>query len=141
MADIIYNRFHYNVGAKLIDLNNDDIKATLLADTYTPDKDHNQWADISTHEVSGLGYVAGGQSLANQVYTEDDVNDLGKFDADDITWANATITAHYLALYDNTMAGKDLIMCFDFGGNKSRTAEDFVVEFNANGVYKSEQGA
>lgn len=141
MADIIYNRFVYNKGAKLIDLNNDDIKAALLADTYTPNKDHNQWADISTHETSGTGYTAGGQSLANKAWTEDDTNDLAKFDADNPIWTSATITAHYLILYDNTMAGKDLMGCYDFGANKSSSGGDYEVQINANGLLKSEQGA
>ena len=141
MADIIYNRFLYNVGAKLIDLNNDDIKGALLTNAYTPDKDHNQWADISTHETSGTGYTAGGQSLVSQAYTEDDVNDLGKFDANDPVWTNSTITARYYVQYDNTMAGKDLILCFDFGSDKSSSGGDFKVQFNASGIFESEQGA
>ena len=141
MPDTIYNRFPYNIGAKLIDLNNDDIKAALLTDAYTPDKDDNQWADISTHETSGAGYAAGGQSLVNQAYTEDDVNDLAKFDADDPLWPNSTITAKYCVFYDNTMAGKDLICCYDFGSNKSSSGGDFKVQLHANGAFKAEQGA
>lgn len=141
MADIIYNRFQYNVGAKLIDLNNDTVKAALLTNSYTPDKDDNVWTDVSTYEVSGTGYTAGGQDLANQAYTEDDINDLAKFDADNPLWTSATITAAYLILYDDTMATDDLMMCFDFGGDKSSSGGDYEVQVDANGLFKSEQGA
>lgn len=140
MADTVYNRFHYNVGAKLIDLNNDTVKAALLTNSYTPDKDHNVWTDVSTYEVSGTGYTAGGQSLVNQAYTEDDTNDLAKFDADNPLWTSATITAAYMVLYDDTMATDDLMMCFDFGGDKSSSGGDYEVQVDANGLFKSEQG-
>lgn len=140
MADIIYNRFHYNNGAGLIDLINDDIKAALMTDSYAPNKDDNVWADISSNEASGTGYTAGGQSLTNQAWTEDDTNDLADFDADNPLWTNCTITARWLVLYDNTMAGKDLICCYDFGENKPSSGGDYEVQINANGLFKSEQG-
>ena len=141
MADIVYNRFLFNVGDKNIDLNVDTIKAALLTNVYTPDKDHNVWTDVSANEVSGTGYTAGGKDLTTVAWTEDDTNDLGKLDADDVIWTNSTITARYCVLYDDTVVTDDLIMCFDFTTDKSSSGGDFKVQFNASGIFKSEQGA
>jgi len=40
MASLVYNRYHYNVSKKLIDLSTDDIKVAFLTSAYTPNKDH-----------------------------------------------------------------------------------------------------
>lgn len=137
MANTAYNRFKYNLLAGLVDFagsGSHDIKVALLNNTYTIDADHNLWSDVSAYEVSGSGYTSGGQSLANKIVTQDNTNDLAYFDADDVTWANSTITARYAVLYDNTLINKDLICVFDFGSDQSSSSGDFTISWNASGI-------
>jgi hypothetical protein len=134
MADILYNGFLQYIADGTIDLKNDTIKAALFASTFTPDKDtQDTWADISASEISGTNYNAGGETLANKAVTHEDAGDTGKFDADDVTYANVTLTnARYVILYHSS-SGK-LIGAWDLGSNQSPSATNFVVKWNAAGI-------
>ena len=140
MADTMMNKFYERMGLKELDLDTDNIKCALMAVGYTPDKDNDNWADISANEASGSGYTAGGQILTTVTFAEDDVNDLAKFDSDNPSWATCTITAYYAVLYDDSHANKALIGAWDFGGAKSSSGGTFEVQVNANGWFKIEQG-
>lgn len=136
MADIVYNRFKANILKKLVDLatGGDTVRCALLSSSYTPNKDHNQWSQVSSYEITGTGYVAGGEALANQDVSQDDTDDEAVFDADDVTWTSSTITARYALLYDDTLANDDLICCIDFGVDKSSENGTFKIQWNAEGI-------
>lgn len=135
--DGFFNRFAYRLGTKQIDLINDDIRIALLTSAYTPDfANHNTWSQVSANEVVGTGYTAGGMALAGKTFTEDEGNNWVWYDCNDIIWTSSTITARYAILYDNTLAGKDLIMLFDFVTDKISTGGDFQVTINANGLFR-----
>lgn len=141
MADVIYNRFLANLSNKEIDLEADTIKCAILDNGHTPDPDHNVWADVSGDEVSGTGYTTGGQDLAGKSVTEDDTNDLAKFDADNVIWSTVTlVNARYAVLYDDSVSGDPLIAIFDFGSDQSPSAEDFTVQWDSSGILNFEQG-
>ena len=136
MADIIYNRFLANLANKLIDIEADVIKVALCTSGYTPNKDHNVWADI-TNEIVGSGYVAGGKVLANASVTQDDGNDLVKIDGDDSIWTVATIVSRYAVIYNTTVDG--LIACIDFVVNKYSSGDDFKIQWSVNGIIRGAQ--
>lgn len=140
MASLVYNRYHYNVSKKLIDLSTDDIKVAFLTSAYTPNKDHANYAAVSANECPATGnYVTGGFSLTTKTVTQDDALDQMTFDADDLVIAAATITARFAFVYDNTLAGKDSCFVFDFVTDKISTAAEFRVAWNAGGIYKQYQ--
>ena len=134
MANVVYNRFTYNLMKKLVDLSTDVIKCGLLDDTHTPDPDHNVWTDVSGDEVVGAEYVAGGATVGGKTVTQDDANDKSVFDANDVVWANATITARYAILYDVT-ADSNLICLIDFTENKVTDNNDFNIMWHADGIF------
>ena len=141
MADVIFNKYQERIAKGEIDLLTHDIKAALMGVGYTPDKDSDDWANISANEISsGGGYTTGGQLLTTKTMVEDDTNDLAKFDSDNPTWPTSTITAYYVVLYDDTHASKALIGAWDFGGVKSSSGGTFEVQVDANGWKKLEQG-
>lgn len=141
MANVVFNRFPTNLMNKEIDLDADTIKVGLLTDSYTPDKDHDLWGDVSANEVSGTGYTAGGATLANTTVVQDDANDLAYFDSDNPAWSTATITARYAVLYDDTVADDPLIALWDFTEDKTSTAGTFTITVPATGWFKIEQGS
>lgn len=137
MADAIYNSFFSDLANNNIDLGADTFKLMLVTSTYTPDVDAHNRADDVTNEVSGTGYTAGGATLANVAVTADNTNDLVKFDADDVTWSNSTITARGAVLYKSrggAASADELVKYFDFGSDQSSVGANFTVQFHANGI-------
>jgi len=133
MANLVYNRLSYNLMKKLVDLSSDTIKCALVRNTYTPDPDHNVWADVSGNESYGIGYTSGGKALTGQTVTQDDDNDKGVFDADDIVWTTCSAIARYGVLYDVTVSD-NLICLVDFGGDKDGIGADFYVVWHEDGI-------
>lgn len=116
---------------KEIDLEADTIKIALLDSSHSFTSTNNTWSDVSANEVSGTGYTAGGEDLANKSVTQGATT---KFDADDVTWSTATITTSHAVIYDDTLTNDDLIASIDFGGSQSVTAADFKIVFSASGI-------
>lgn len=108
------------------------IKCALLSSSYTFDQEnHDLWSEVSSNEVSGTGYTAGGAALTNKALSE--ANRVTTFDADDVVWSNSTITARYAVLYE-VSTGK-LILCIDFGENMSSSGGDFTITWDASGIF------
>ena len=143
MADLIYNSFFTDLSKGNIDLDTDTFKLMLVTSAYTPTKTHAKRSDI-TNEVTGTGYTAGGATLANVTVTQDDTNDLAKFDADDVSWATSTITARGAVLYKargGAASADELVKYFDFGSDQSSVGAAFTVQFNANGILQVKNGS
>jgi len=134
MASGIYNRFKANLMNKEVDLEADTIKVALLDNNHSFNADDNTWSDVSANEISGTGYTAGGEELANKSVTQDDTNDKAVFDADDVSWTSATFTAYHAVIYDVTLASDDLICSIDFGGAKSVSNGTFTIQWDSNGI-------
>lgn len=135
MANAIYNSFKRDIMNGSIDLDTDTIKIALVTSSYTPDIDaHEDFADI-TNEVSGTGYTAGGETLSTTV-SVDDTDDEGVFDATDVTWSTATITARGAVVYKDTgTASTSPLVCYiDFEEDKTSTDGDYVVTFATEGI-------
>lgn len=120
-----------------IDLDTDDIRVALVTSSYTPDQDaHTMYSDITNELSTANGYTAGGKQLTTPVITADNTNNLGKFDADDVSWASSSITARRAVLYKNTgtPSTSALIACIDFGADKTTTSGTFLITWNAGGI-------
>lgn len=118
-----------------IDLVNDTIKVMLITDSHTPDIDAEEFIDdVSTNEVAASGsYSAGGGTLASKTVTVDDTNNRAYFDATDVAFTSATLTARYAYLYKDsgTPATSPIIGYYDLGGNISSSAGTFTLSFTA----------
>ena len=47
----------------------------------------------------------------------------------DLTFASVTLTAAGAAIYKSTGGGNELVLVLDFGGNKTATNGDFIIQF------------
>ena len=87
----------------------------------------------ATNEVSGTGYTAGGNTLTNITPTTSGTTAFVDFA--DTTWSSATITANGALIYNTTTAGgsgtTDAVCALAFGGDKTSTNGDFVIQFPA----------
>jgi hypothetical protein len=108
----------------------------LVTDSYSPDIDNHQFLDDITNEVEGTGYTAGGKEIENRQTSQDNANDLGKFDGDNVNWTSSSLTARYGIVYKKTgeAATSPLIGCLDFGENKTSAFGDFLISWHADGI-------
>ncbi len=137
MATIIPNSFKKHIMNGGIDLDTDTIKVMLLSSSHTQDQDNHEFIDdVSANEVSGTGYSAGGATLGSKTVTQDNTDDEGVFDAADVTWGSSTITARYAAIYKDTgtPSTSPIIAIIDFGENKTSSAGNFTIQWNAEGI-------
>lgn len=134
MASGIYTAVNTAKWKGDIDIDTHSLKCALLANTYTFNPDHDGWADVSAHEITGAGYTAGGQVLTGVVATSEDSLNLSKLDYNDPVWTSSSITARYSVVYSDTHAGKCLIECRDFGADRTSTDGTFTININAAGA-------
>jgi hypothetical protein len=139
MASLVFNSAKVFLSdGGTIDWVNDDVKVMLVTSSYTPNKDTHDFRDDVTNEVSGTGYTAGGMALANKAHTQDDSNDRAVYDADDLVWSTATITARAAVLYKSrggASSADELIAYIDFLADKTSTAADFTIQWHADGIF------
>ena len=139
MASLVYNNYKARaLGlSTMIDLDSDTIKLALLTSSYTPDQDaHDFFDDVSANEVAASGsYSAGGATLTVTL-SQDNTDDEGVFDATDVSFTAATITARYAVVYKSTgtASTSPLICLIDFGSDRISTDGTFSITFAAEGI-------
>ena len=88
-------------------------------------------AYTASNEVVGTGYTAGGIALTNIDPTSSGTTAFVDFA--DATWTSATITAAGALIYNTTTDGgsatTNAVAVISFGGDKTSTNGDFVVQF------------
>ena len=80
----------------------------------------------TSNEVVGTGYTAGGVTLTNIDPTTSGTTAFADFA--DATWASATITAAGALIYNSSQSNK-AVAVLSFGGDKTSTNGDFVIQF------------
>ena len=140
MPSKLYGNFLAKALNKEVDWDSDTIKVLLATSSYTPNQDtHDYLDDVSTYEVSGTGYTAGGNTLSSKTVTYDTTNNVVVLDAADVTWSSSTITARYAVVYDDSGASagaKALIGYVDFGSDQSSTNGNFTITWDSTGIVR-----
>lgn len=131
-----YNAFKLSLAKAEVDLDTNTFKAVLLTSSYTPNvASQSILSDISGNIITDSDYVA--QTLGSVTVTES--GGTVTFDSADINFGSSvTITAKYLALYDDTSANDKLVVYVDLdtgGGSVSSTSSTFQVTINASGIF------
>lgn len=129
MPSLIYDSFFDDVNNGRINPAADAFRAMLVTNAYTESKGgHTKRADV-TGEVTGPGYVAGGQPVVVTV-TKDaalhriDVNFAG------VGWPASTLTGRKCVVYKyrgGAPIADELAFVVDFGADVSSTAATFSV--------------
>ena len=107
-------------------LESQTLKCALYDNTATLNE--NTTAYITSNEISdsGTNYVIGGETLTNVTITVDGTTAI--FDADNVSWANATISAQAALIYNANNANSSIAV-LDFGGVKTSTNGTFELQF------------
>ena len=121
-----------------IDWTADTIKAALTTSVEVPSQDTDDyWNDAEANEVSGTGYTAGGQALANPTRGYTAGTNVLKLDADDSSWTTATFTARNAHIYKDrggATSADELISYIDFGADETVAVGTFSIAFAAAGI-------
>ena len=136
MTITIYNGFISKLFQGM-DLSSISIKAALLNSTYVPAKQHDTFASISSYEITGSGYIAGGKALTGVIIEELIGQDAFVMNADDVSWDPSTITARIITLYEEVT--NDLICSFYMDADEISDNGIFEVQWHVDGVLKVSQ--
>jgi len=148
----LFNQFKVDMAEKVHNLETDSLKlafvtlqvgttATIAATTADPRWGAGGGTNLSSSEVSGSNYTAGGNATANNAVT--DSSGTVTFDADNpATWsqhASGPDTIKTAVLYNDTAAGKQAIGFIDMTGDGTSAISlvdgDITVAFNASGIF------
>lgn len=80
----------------------------------------------ATNEISGTNYTAKGVTNANVTPTLDGT--VAYTDWADPTWSSASFTAASTLLFNDTHASDASVAVWDFGGDKTASGGDFVLQ-------------
>jgi hypothetical protein len=106
--------------------NADTYKAALYSSSATLGAATTAYS--ATNEVSGTGYTAGGVALTGFSTSLD--SGVAILDFADPSWANATITARGMLIYNSSKANK-AVAVFDFGVDVTSTNGTFTATLPA----------
>lgn len=134
----------YNHTARLIQngslIAGDTYKVELLNNSATFVATHTTKANVDNsgaYEVSGNGWTAGGETLANVAISTVTTNDA-MFDADDIskTASGGSIGPAYKAVILNSTDGNIPLAFIDFGAAQTAgVGTAFIIQWSANGIF------
>jgi hypothetical protein len=104
----------------------DTLKVMLLAGASF-NVAHEFLTDVSADEITGTGYVAGGQTLTTVVASYDSATKTYTFTCDDPVWDDAIFTTGSAVIFQDT--GTDstspLMVYIDFGASQSPSNVDW----------------
>lgn len=102
------------------------LKCALYTNAATLDATTSVYITGNEVSDSGTNYTTGGNTLTNVAISVDGTTAI--FDADNVTFPNATISAQAALLYNNSSANA-AIAVLDFGGVKTSTNGTFELQF------------
>jgi len=109
------------------DLSTDVIKIALYTSAASIGPDTTVYS--TAHEVTGTGYVAGGNTLTGVTVLLSGTT--AYVDFADSTWAASAITARGALLYNSSKADK-AVAVLDFGADKTSSGTPFVIQMPTN---------
>jgi hypothetical protein len=144
MASFIYTQGKYRMANGELDWDTTaGIKILLATSGYTPNIDHDVVNDITpgSNEASGTGYIGGhggsGRKSLTRTTTIVDASDRVELDASDLTWSSVSLTnVRYGIIFKEVSSDADswLIALIDFQTNRSPSAQDLVITWDATGI-------
>jgi len=130
MANIVPDSFKTNLLGGVFDFDSSGGSTFKLALYTTQAGFSTSYAAYSTtNEVSssGTNYTAGGNTLTNLGVNIS--SNIAFVDFADLTFSSVTLTATGALIYKGT--SNEAVLVLDFGGSKTATNGDFVVQFPA----------
>ena len=126
------NSFKQELLGGVHDLDTDTLKIALIKNsqsgTYNASTANYSAVTGNSDEATGTNYTTGGNTLAGATIALS--GSTATVDFSDTTWSSATISADGCIIYNTSQSNK-AIAVIDFGGTKTSTNGDYVVQFPA----------
>ncbi len=123
------------VVTRRVDWVGDTIKVALLGAGYTIDQDnHVFFSDVSTNEITGTGYTAGGVALGTKSTAYGAATNTVRLIAANTSWGpGASLSARYAVVYKDTGTGttSPLMGYVDFGGLQTVSSGTLTLNWDA----------
>jgi hypothetical protein len=116
VASVVYDSFLADVFSGAANTSH-SYKAMLTTSSYTEDRGaHSKRSSVTSFEVSGTGYTAGGVAVTLTASLNTTTHKL-TLTIGAATWSSSTITARKLVVYrtTGTAANDNLVCCVDNG--------------------------
>lgn len=124
----LYGPIVKNVYDRTVDLGAHTFKVALLSSAHTFNQDHENWAQVSTNEISSTGdYTAGGITLAiasSEMTYATRVTSV-VCSSETVFSTSGTISAYYAAVYGST--SDKLVSCVDFGKEEASVDGEYKI--------------
>jgi hypothetical protein len=124
------NSFKQELLGGVHDLDTDILKIALIKSsptgTYNASTTNYSTVTGNSDETTGTNYTSGGNILTGATIAVS--GSTATVDFADTTWSSATIAADGCIIYNTSQANK-AIAVIDFGGTKTSTNGDYVVQF------------
>ena len=130
IAQAMCTSFKEDLFQKEQDLDSDTIKIALY--TSSASLGAATTAYTTSNEVSGTGYTAGGETLANSTVATSGTTAYVDFDNPE--WTSASFTTAGALIYNDTTAGNNAIAVLNFGGDFTVTSGTFRIVFPSPGA-------
>jgi hypothetical protein len=129
----VHNNFKEQMLMKTIDGEGDTFRVALYDVNYTWSPDGADTAYAVTNEVAAAGYGAGGGTVASPAVTQDDTNNLAKWDGENVTWtAMGSAAPRHALLYDDTTTPKWVLIHWEL--NTDSNGGDYTLQFSGDGI-------
>jgi len=129
MANIVPDSFKTDLLGGVFDFDSGGSTFKLALYTDISGFSTSTTAYTTTNEVSssGTNYTAGGGTLTNNGVAVG--SNIAYVDFADLTFSSVTLTADSALIYKGT--SNEAVLVLDFGGDKTATNGDFVIQFPA----------
>jgi len=129
MANIVPDSFKTDLLGGVFDFDSGGSTFKLALYTDISGFSTSTTAYTTTNEVSSTGtnYTAGGGTLTNNGVAVG--SNIAYVDFADLTFSSVTLTADSALIYKGT--SNEAVLVLDFGGDKTATNGDFVIQFPA----------
>ena len=129
-VEILDGIHNFGVGVVRASTAADTFKIALYSTLATLDSTTTAYS--ATNEVTGTGYVAGGNTLTiSQVPTSTSTETTAWLNFDNSSWTTASFSAGGALIYNSTQGNK-AVAILNFGSTKTATAQTFTVTFPAS---------
>ena len=126
MTTLSSNRWKYELLNGTINGCADVFKIILMSPGFSFNRvTHGEYTDLSANELStGSGYTVGGNILAGQTVSQDDILNKGRLDFDNTSWTatGGSITASAAVIYNDTHVDDIIVGYIDFNGDQTTLA-------------------
>ena len=129
-VEILDGIHNFGVGVIRASTAADTFKIALYSTLATLDAATTVYTTLN--EVTGTGYVAGGNTLViSQAPTSTSAETVAWLNFQNSSWANATFSADGALIYNSTQGNK-AVAVLNFGSTKTATSQTFTVTFPAS---------